>query len=206
LELNAAEPVDEQLDKEMEIGVRKAWWNASYEYRCAIVSVLLHTRIYLHMYSVQAFYQYNLLSIQPGKGVMSFVRAVTEMIARDLFDVDTSGWSSGMVETVVIGIPVVNVIFIGAVLYPYTTSLNTFITFLIMFWVALTTSFVGVEEILSPFIKEDKKKPVLPAVKTLKTYLGIVYGEKTFKKFVRFMIIFIHVFAWFLLAGLVMTL
>jgi hypothetical protein len=32
--------------------------------------------------------------------------------------------------------------------------------------------------------------------------LGNVYGEKTFKVFVRFAIVFIHVFVWFLLAGL----
>jgi hypothetical protein len=59
-----------------------------------------------------------------------------------------------------------------------------------------------VQEILSPLIKDVKKKPV----QALQAYLGNVYGEKTFKMFVSFVIVFIHVLVWFLLAGLVMSL
>jgi hypothetical protein len=161
----AGDPRDKELDQSLKLKTNKAWNDATIEY------------------CLQALYQLNQLTLQPGKGVMSFFRGMLEIISREIFNIDASGWVSGNVERVVFGIPVLNEIFMAVVLYPYPTALSHFFVFFVVSWMALTQAFVWVEEIIAPNLQG-------------------IFADRQVKKALQACITCCHIFAWFQLADL----
>jgi hypothetical protein len=155
------DPRDQMLDKSCTVHTAQVWAAAFAEY------------------VIQLVFQMNQLTLQPGKGIMSFTRGMIEITARAVFGVDTSGWTSFKIERVVLGIPLFNEIFLAIFLYPYPTEVSAFFVFVIVVWFVRTLGFVWVEEFLALTVKNAQLKATL-----------------------SLLIVAIHVFVWFAVADM----
>jgi hypothetical protein len=129
-------------------------------------------------YGLQALFQFNQLTLQPGKGLMALFRGLTETISRELFYIDSSGWVSAHVERIVFGLPVINEIFVFTLLLPYAQVLDDLIVFFMVAWFGLTLAFVWVNEILLPF-------------------MPFLRSDVQIEKIARAGIVLLHIILWF---------
>jgi hypothetical protein len=135
-------------------------------------------------YWTEAIIELNTMAIQPGKAFMMVVRGVVE-IGSYLNGQDTSTWTvGGRAERVAAVLPLMMDAFACYMLLPNIYNINALFNFTIFIWATFNVCFLWVDEFFQPLFPQSFKN-----VKLQKFLKGLIY--------------YMHIVAWFYAAGLV---